>query len=288
MIEQGWRTVVIENPAELLLRDGCMIIRGENEYSVPICQVRNLLIVTELGQISFPLMSELTGRDVEVVFCDKKRFPSACTMPLRSHNDCAGRIMDQSAWAAERKDAVWQGIVVCKIQRQRMLLQRLNLIVPDQLAVYETSVLPGDRTNREGAAARVYFGALFGADFVRGSADQTNAALNYGYTIICSAMARILSAYGYHCAIGIHHHSRSNSLNLACDLMEPFRPAVDEIVYANQGRDLDWAYKRELISILQSRWSLDGQNTELQAAMEQYALKIFREMDASAEYGAAQ
>ena len=88
-------------------------------------------------------------------------------------------------------------------------------------------VLPGDKTNREAAAARKYFSVLFGAAFRRMTDDVTNAALNYGYTIIRSAVYKTLTAYGYNCVLGIHHINEQNAYNLADDMMEPFRPLVD-------------------------------------------------------------
>ena len=88
-------------------------------------------------------------------------------------------------------------------------------------------VLHVDKSNREAAAARKNFYALFGTDFRRMTDDVTKAALNYGYSIIRSSVCKTLVAYGYNCVLGIHHINEQNAYNLANDMMEPFRPLVD-------------------------------------------------------------
>lgn len=90
-----------------------------------------------------------------------------------------------------------------------------------------------DSDNREAVAAAVYFPALFGADFSRGSDDPRNAALNYGYAILRGAIARSLLTHGLEPCIGLHHRSELNNFNLADDLIEPFRPLVDLYVAQN-------------------------------------------------------
>jgi CRISPR-associated protein Cas1 len=93
-------------------------------------------------------------------------------------------------------------------------------------------VKSGDSDNREGLAARIYWNCLFGNDFIRDrNLPGINALLNYGYTILRSATARALMGSGLLPSIGIFHHNRSNAFPLADDILEPYRPYVDEIVY---------------------------------------------------------
>ena len=91
----------------------------------------------------------------------------------------------------------------------------------------------GDVTNREGHAAKVYFNALFGKDFTRSRDCVTNAALNYGYSLILSCINREVTAHGYITQLGLFHSNMFNQFNLSCDLMEPFRIIIDRWVYKN-------------------------------------------------------
>ncbi len=127
------------------------------------------------------------------------------------------------------KSKLWQRIVKQKIANQVKCL-RLAGVNKKEIETIElicAEVLPDDKTNREAAAARHYFLALFGCVFKRTNDDVTNAALNYGYAIIRSAVAKTLVAYGYNCVIGLHHSNDYNAFNLADDMMEPLRTLVD-------------------------------------------------------------
>ena len=64
--------------------------------------------------------------------------------------------------------------------------------------------------------------------------DGINGALDYGYAIVRSLVARCIVGVGLHPALGIHHQSRTNPFCLADDLVEPLRPVVDRIVSANR------------------------------------------------------
>ena len=114
------------------------------------------------------------------------------------------------------------------------------------------SVRSGDSGNTEAAAAARYFPALFGADFTRGGLNGINSALNYGYAILRGCMARYLAVYGFMPSLGLHHKSELNSFNLADDMMEPFRPVVDLLVYSavNPEDDLCPEIKRLLFNCL--------------------------------------
>ena len=144
-------------------------------------------------------------------------------------------------------------VVYYKIRNQASVLDRIgedgNVLRP-----YYNNVRSGDAGNREGIAARIYFQHLFGDSFVRNRDEPgINALLNYGYSILRAATCRAIVSSGLLPAIGIYHHNRSNAFPLADDLMEPFRPFVDEIVYelvlyGNQ--ELTKDVKGQLISVL--------------------------------------
>jgi len=97
----------------------------------------------------------------------------------------------------------------------------------ERLTELSEEVVNGDEGNREGIAAKMFFRSLYGSSFVRMADDGINAALNYGYAILRSAVCKTLCAYGYNSVLGIHHIGEANPFNLADDMMEPLRPLVD-------------------------------------------------------------
>ena len=129
------------------------------------------------------------------------------------------------------KKGIWRQIVEAKIRNQAALLQKLGKD-GERLKPYYRTVRSGDADNREGTDARIYWAELFGRDFVRmREGDVPNNLLNYGYTVLRAAVARSLMGSGLFPAFGIFHRNRYNAFPLADDVMEPYRPFVDELVY---------------------------------------------------------
>lgn len=270
----GWRTVVINRHEELEMSDNQLIIKSEEqEWTVPLEQVRDVMVAHPSGSVSFSLLQRLTEDGVNVVLCDRRHEPAAQLIPIGGHLEGAGHLLDQAAWTQRRKDALWKQIVREKITMQAELLRQVEHAAAKDVGSYAAQVRPGDSTNREGAAAKVYFRALFGDDFVRHAVDDVNAALNYGYTILNTAVSRAIVSHGYNTALGIHHCNRLNYVNLSCDLMEPFRPLVDAIVAANAELPLDWPYRQQLIGVLQCTCRLDGKEYKLGDALDLFILQ---------------
>ena len=170
-------------------------------------------------------------------------------MPYYGAFNTSKKIQNQINWNKERKELAWKKIVQYKIHNQSMLLKNLKIDGYTKLLEYENEVELNDRTNREGHAAKVYFNLLFGNDFFRGNTDNTNIALDYGYSILLSLLNREIISKGYITPIGINHKNEFNQFNLSCDLMEIFRPLVDEIVYENREFAFDKNFKYKLIDV---------------------------------------
>ena len=280
----GWRSIVIQQHEQLELRSEQLIIKDEEEeQSIPLEQVRDVMVAHPSGTVSFALLQRLAEEGINVVLCDKRYEPSAQIMPMGGHLEAAGHLLDQAAWTQKRKDLLWRQIVRQKIAMQAELLERLENPAAKAVGSYGKEVRTGDSTNREGVAAKAYFSALLGNDFIRHAEDDTNAALNYGYTILNTAVSRALAAHGYSTVIGIHHCNRLNYVNLSCDLMEPFRPLVDEIVASNIGRELDWQYKKDLIAVLQCTCRLDGKQYKLGDALDLFILQAMNVMQSKSK-----
>ena len=159
-----------------------------------------LIIESAVFTASLLVTHEAQG---ESGFCDEKRNPSAELVGYYGSHDTTEKIRRQINWTDETKALVWTEIVREKIRQQREVLLRHGLSEAQLLEKYLDSVELNDVTNREGHAARVYFRALFGSDFSRGSDDCVNAALNYGYSILLSAFNRDIVANGYITQLGM-------------------------------------------------------------------------------------
>ena len=212
---------------------------------------------------------------MNVIFCDKKHVPITQLVPFSRHTHCAGNIITQSKWGIEERENVWRDIVSCKIRCQAKLLAELGLSDSETLIRYASKVLPGDTGCMESVAARVYFRSLFGAGYIRHTESERNHALNYGYALIRSAFTRIVTVHGYTPALGISHCSEYNPFNLACDLMEPFRPLADKIVYGYDDAPFDREKRNGLIKILHSDVDYNGLEYEFYDAAERFALDVF-------------
>ena len=273
-MEQGWRTVVAGNGEHLSLHNGCLMVEGEKPASVPLCQIREIVLERPRGTVSLALLSALGDYHIQVLLCDERSSPRCELSYVPTHHNAAGNIHTQSRWTDSGKGRVWKRIVEDKIRMQERLLRRLGLTVPEELRQCRKSVLPGDSGSREGQAARLYFNRLFDTGFHRRTEDDRNAALNYGYAILRSSMSRILTLHGYYPALGLWHHSETNRFNLSCDLMEPFRPLVDEIVYHNREKAWDRPCRCRMVEVLRGTVRLDQRRVELPQAMEAYALDV--------------
>lgn len=94
-------------------------------------------------------------------------------------------------------------------------------------------VKSGDIGNVEGRAAVYYWEQFFEnrVSFTRNrDGGYPNAFLNYGYAVLLAIMARALVGSGLLPAFGIHHRNKYNPWCLASDIMEPYRPLVDQVI----------------------------------------------------------
>ena len=266
--------MIIEKPSDIFLSSSGVCVNDEENNWFPIKQLRNLIITSSKGSISIPLLNELSKNNIRVFLCDDKKEPSCELMNAGIHSSTAGNLMKQISWEKYRKKVAWKHIVENKIKNQARLLSYVGNENANKLLEYAHSVEVNDETNREGQAARIYFSALFGPNFRRHSPDNINSALNYGYTILRTSIDRMITGHGYNTALGINHCSIANRFNFSCDIMEPFRPFVDMLVFQNGDIKLSWDYKKLLIGTLQGRCIYDDREMSIEDAAEAYFLDI--------------
>lgn len=248
----GFRAVCIESRCKCSYKSGYLVVTSaDTTTKIHLSEIASLTFCTTQVYVSGYLMSELAKNKIPVTFSDEKCYPVAESLPLYGAHNCSGRAASQLEWSTPSKKRVWQKVVQDKIGAQAELLafdkhDREATI----LKGYQADVKSGDTTNREAAAAALYFSTLFGDDFNRDQDNVINASLNYGYSVLLSKVAREITARGYLTQIGINHRGEFNQWNLACDLMEPFRPYVDYLVLYSGIEEFDKEMRRLLINMM--------------------------------------
>ena len=251
------RALFFSTPYCLNLRNGQMVIHTREapdiQKSVPIEDIGFVVLEDQQTSITLPLLNALSDNNVAVIFCGENRMPNAMLMNLDSNKTQGESYRAQIKAKETLKKGLWKQIVEAKIRNQSALLQKLGRD-GSKLKPYYMNVKSADADNREGIAAKIYWSELFGTDFIR-SRDglPPNNLLNYGYTILRAAVTRSIMGSGLFPAFGIFHRNRYNAFPLADDLMEPYRPFVDELVYNlhNQGHEqLTKEVKGQLLRIL--------------------------------------
>ena len=271
----SWRTIVITKRAKLDLQLGFMVVRGEDTTKVALNEIAVVLIESTAVSLTTSLLAELMKRKVKVIFCDEKRNPSSELIGYYGAHDTSLKVRNQIAWSEDIKKHVWTEIVTEKIRKQAQHLKIWERKEADQLYGYISEIEFGDATNREGHAAKVYFNALFGMDFTRSAENVTNVALNYGYSLLLSAFNRCVVANGYITQLGLFHDNVFNQFNLACDLMEPFRPFVDLKVKRMAFPFFEKEEKHEMISLLKEEVTIANRNEYLTNAIRIYTKSVF-------------
>lgn len=198
---------------------------------VPLTQVAALVLSNPHVNVTNAALAGIAANGGVVVVSDSKFQPSGMLLPLDSHYVQGERFRMQANVAQPVQKRIWQQIVRSKILAQA---KTLKLLTGNDggLPYLATRVASGDTGNVEAQAAQRYWPVVFNNPHFRRNreAEDQNRLLNYGYAVLRALTARAICAAGLHPALGVHHHNRYDSFALASDLMEPFRPLVDETV----------------------------------------------------------
>lgn len=275
----SWRIVVVTHHAKLSYRNGHMIIREEDTTMIHLSEINTVIIDSTEVCITSYLISELLKEKIKIVFCDEKRDPQGEVVPYYGAHNSSKRIHQQIHWAEDIKLYVWTYIIRQKILNQSDLMKKANVKGWDKLFGYLQELKIGDKTNREGHAAKVYFNALFGKGFSRDKDISINAALNYGYSILLSNFNKEIIANGYLTQVGMMHHNEFNPFNLTSDIMEPFRVLIDEVVYEKRYDDFNHDFKIALIDVLNKKVVIDGKEQYLTNAISIYVHSVFAALE---------
>ena len=260
----SFRTVVIRKQSRISYKNNFLVVKQENdEKYIHLSEIDTIIVDSVSVSISAYLLREIADNKINIIFCDEKHNPFGELTPYYSKHNSSKMIKKQISWKQKDKDKIWAEIVKNKILNQALLLKKVSSEKYDLVFSYINEVVDGDKTNREGHAAKVYFNSLYGKFFVRNADDSINSALNYGYALLLSTINKEVINNGYLTQLGLHHKNEFNEFNLSCDLMEPFRVLIDNFVYYNQERKFDLDYKLDIVSILNNTYKYNNKNYTL-------------------------
>jgi len=282
MIKQ---TLYFSNPTYLSLKDKQLVIRvknSENEKTVtrPIEDLG--MIILDTGQITITnqAIQALQTNKTVIVSCDSSHMPSSIMLPMQGHTEQSERYRIQMDASLPLKKNLWQQTIEAKVRNQRAVLEKLKKPTK-RLDVLLKRIQSGDPENIEGQAAAYYWPTLF-KGFIRDKDGLApNSMLNYGYAILRAMVARALTSSGLLLTLGIHHKNKYNAYCLADDIMEPYRPFVDQIVYQLSNdyglvSFLDRPTKQQLLSVGQIDAYFKSRKSPLMVGMAQTTSSLYK------------
>ena len=276
----GWRTVVVNTHSKLSYKNNHLIFKDATRTEmIHLSEVDILLLETTDIVLSTMLIKRLVDENILVIFCDDKRLPTAHLMPYYARHDSSLQLSRQIDWEEAVKAEVWTHIISQKILNQSIYLSACGFIEKSQsvMNLYHSLEL-FDPSNREGHSARIYFNTLFGKDFNRELDNEINTSLDYGYTLLLSMFAREVVLSGCMTQLGLKHANQFNQFNLASDIMEPFRPIIDQIVYENRNHSFV-KIKRELFSIFSDTFQYNNKEMYLTNIVSDYTKKVIKALN---------
>jgi len=267
------RIVDISEQAYLHVKHQQLLIdkQGETVGQVPIEDLGVLILQHPAIVISQQVIIHCQKNKVVIIFCDEKHLPYSLILPIAESHTLHNKILKQQLAVTEpTRKRLWQQIVQQKIIAQAKTLAELGKDTKrlDRLSRY---VKTGDAGNSEAIAAQIYWRLLFGNDFRRNvDMEGVNSLLNYGYSIIRACVARSICGAGLHPTVGLFHKNQYNALCLADDIIEPFRPWVDLLVYRLSQQDqleVNQQTKQQLLGLLSETVMYEDKKMPLMIAM---------------------
>ncbi|MEG1611644.1 MAG: type II CRISPR-associated endonuclease Cas1 [Alistipes sp.] len=293
------RTLYFGNPAYLSMRNAQLVVqlpevvkndslpesfKKEAERTIPVEDIGVVMLDNKQITITQGLLELLLENNCAIITCNKNRMPVGLMLPLDGNTTQNERFRCQLDASQPLLKQLWQQTIQQKIANQASVLRRLRGAEVRNMITWAGEVRSGDVENMEARAAVYYWANMFPA--VRGfhrdrEGVPPNNLLNYGYAILRAIVTRSLVGSGLLPTLGIHHHNRYNAYCLADDVMEPYRPYVDELVVdvvdgTGDFSDLTTDLKAKLLSIPVLEVSIDGKRSPLMVAVGQTTASLFK------------
>ena len=293
------KTLCFSNPAYLSLRNAQLVIKlpevekaeslsdDFKKATVVTRPIEDLgVVVLDHQQITITsgALEALLENNCAVITCDSNHMPVGLLLPLVGNSTQNERFRDQLDASLPLRKQLWQQTIQYKIRNQTAVLKECSDAETKCMQVWANDVRSGEPDNLEARAAVYYWKSLFGHIplFIRDREGVSpNNLLNYGYAILRAVVARALVASGLLPTLGIHHHNRYNAYCLADDIMEPYRPYVDRLVYfitEQYGTDVELSkdIKAELLSIPSLDIVIGGKRSPLMVGVAQTTASLYK------------
>lgn len=273
------KSILIEKKSKVTVKDLQLHIKSESrEASIPIEDIGFIVVDNAEVYMSMTAMNLLVDNNACVIICNASHLPNGMFLNLNSHHVQQEIFNYQMKATQPLKKQLWQQTVVEKIKNQGLLLEKITK-TKNKFEYLAGKVLSGDTSNMEGVAANFYWKSFFDIDFKRERfGNYPNNFLNYGYAVLRAATARALAGSGLLNTLGIHHKSKYNSFALADDIMEPFRPVVDETVHFimqhYDEQELNTEIKSELLNVLTRTVYFKTEKSPLMVALQKTASSL--------------
>lgn len=236
---------------------------GGAPTTVPVAELAVVLVGMKVS-LSAAVLHRLAEADVAILFCDWRGIPEGGCYSWSDHGRVAARHRAQAEVTLPRKKNAWARLVRAKIEGQASVLENLKIRGSGELLALADQVRSGDPGNVEAQAARLYWSRVLGRGVGRqpaaGQLIGANACLDYGYSVLRGHLMRAVLAAGLAPALGVFHRGRGNAFALADDLIEPFRPAIDEVALQlpPTASPSDRSVKQLLVAAASQRFDGDG------------------------------
>lgn len=284
MIKQ---TLYFGNPAYLSLKDRQLVIRlpDKDQYVTrPIEDIGVIVIDNKQITLTSGLIEVLLANNCALITCDSSHLPVGLMLPLCGNTTQSERFRHQLSASLPLKKQLWQQTISQKIANQAQVLKECFGVEVGNMLSWSKNVKSGDSDNLEARAAAYYWRNMFDDEdvFIRDrEGEPPNNLLNYGYAILRAIVARGLVSSGLLPTLGIHHHNRYNAYCLADDIMEPYRPYVDELV-VNIRKEfdntdfLDKEIKKRLLSIPTIEVRINNHRRPLMVAVSETTASLYK------------
>lgn len=283
----SWRTVYIKDSETIRLKlDNIEVLKNGDKIYIPLSDIETIILEGQDTVISTRLLSKLSKNHILLIICDQKYLPTGIYLEYGQYHRSAKRIHEQLNWDESLKEEAWRNIISQKMDNQINLAKYLGVSADrlDLMNSLSKNIKQLDFTNREGHVAKVYFNSIYGQEFSRNIECIENMAMNFGYTIIRSFIARCLVANGLVTSEGLFHSNEYNQFNLVDDLMEPFRPIVDYWIITRildkEADHLTYEKRLKIIDLVnQPMFTMDHKKSTLDQIMKNYINKFIESMN---------
>lgn len=293
------KTLYFGNPVYLSLRNAQLVIKlpevvkneslpsafkEQTEVTKPVEDIGVVVLDNKQITITSGVLEALLENNSAVITCDSKSMPVGLMLPLYGNTTQNERFRQQLEASLPLKKQLWQQTIRAKIENQATALRKCIDEEMKCMRIWAADVKSGDSDNLEARAAAFYWKNLFSDidGFTREREGiPPNNLLNYGYAILRAVVARALVTSGLLPTLGIHHHNRYNAYCLADDIMEPYRPYIDELVFGivrsgMRYKELTKELKIQLLGIPTLEVRIDGKRSPLMVAVSQTTASLYK------------